>query len=71
MLCFHLTWPEPLSTNRPCRQSASAVALRVSAEERRLDDVVRRCRAEAKLTLANIAYNFDRLDFHERRRAMW
>ena len=27
-------------------------------------------RAEAKLTLANIAYNFDRLIFHERRRAM-
>ena len=27
-------------------------------------------RAEAKLTLANIAYNFDRLVFHERRRAM-
>ena len=26
-------------------------------------------RAEAKLTLANIAYNFDRLIFHERRRA--
>ncbi len=24
-------------------------------------------RAEAKLTLANIAYNFDRLIFHERR----
>jgi hypothetical protein len=24
-------------------------------------------RAEAKLTLANIAYNFDRLVFHERR----
>ncbi len=27
-------------------------------------------RAEAKLTLANIAYNFDRLILHERRRAM-
>ena len=27
-------------------------------------------RVEAKLTLANIAYNFDRLIFHERRRAM-
>jgi IS5 family transposase len=27
-------------------------------------------RAEAKLTLANIAYNFDRLIFHERVRAM-
>ena len=27
-------------------------------------------RAEAKLTLANIAYNFDRLIFHERRRAV-
>jgi IS5 family transposase len=27
-------------------------------------------RAEAKLTLANLAYNFDRLIFHERRRAM-
>lgn len=27
-------------------------------------------RAEAKLTLANMAYNFDRLVFHERRRAM-
>jgi IS5 family transposase len=27
-------------------------------------------RAEAKLTLANIAYNMDRLIFHERRRAM-
>lgn len=27
-------------------------------------------RAEAKLTLANIAYNFDRLIFHERARAM-
>jgi IS5 family transposase len=27
-------------------------------------------RAEAKLTLANIAYNFDRLIFHERRKAM-
>ncbi|MEO1317836.1 MAG: IS5/IS1182 family transposase, partial [Pseudomonadota bacterium] len=27
-------------------------------------------RAEAKLTLANMAYNFDRLIFHERRRAM-
>lgn len=27
-------------------------------------------RAQAKLTLANIAYNFDRLIFHERRRAM-
>lgn len=27
-------------------------------------------RAEAKLTLANIAYNFDRLIFHERRRSM-
>jgi transposase, IS5 family len=27
-------------------------------------------RAEAKLALANIAYNFDRLIFHERRRAM-
>jgi hypothetical protein len=27
-------------------------------------------RAEAKFTLANIAYNFDRLIFHERRRAM-
>jgi hypothetical protein len=26
-------------------------------------------RAEAKLTLANLAYNFDRLIFHERRRA--
>ena len=26
-------------------------------------------RAEAKLTLANIAYNFDRLIFHERRKA--
>lgn len=26
-------------------------------------------RAEAKLTLANIAYNFDRLIFHERSRA--
>ncbi|MGW9332866.1 hypothetical protein [Bosea sp. NPDC055594] len=25
-----------------------------------------RARAEAKLTLANIAYNFDRLTFHER-----
>ena len=25
-------------------------------------------RAEAKLTLANLAYNFDRLIFHERRR---
>ena len=27
-------------------------------------------RAEAKLTLANLACNFDRLAFHERRRAM-
>jgi transposase, IS5 family len=27
-------------------------------------------RAEAKLTLANLAYNFDRLIFHERRRVM-
>ncbi|MEM8819779.1 MAG: hypothetical protein AAGE90_09650, partial [Pseudomonadota bacterium] len=27
-------------------------------------------RAEAKLTLADIAYNFDRLIFHERRRTM-
>jgi IS5 family transposase len=27
-------------------------------------------RAEAKLTLANLAYNFDRLIFHERRKAM-
>ena len=27
-------------------------------------------RAEAKLTLANLAYNFDRLVFHERGRAM-
>ena len=26
-------------------------------------------RAETKLTLANLAYNFDRLIFHERRRA--
>ena len=26
--------------------------------------------AEAKLTLANLAYNFDRLIFHERRRAI-
>ena len=26
-------------------------------------------RAEAKLTLANLAYNFDRLIFHERRAA--
>ena len=26
-------------------------------------------RAEAKLTLANLVYNFDRLIFHERRRA--
>ena len=26
-------------------------------------------RAEAKLTLANLAYNFDRLVFHERRTA--
>jgi transposase, IS5 family len=29
-----------------------------------------RARAEAKLTLANLAYNFDRLVFHERRAAM-
>lgn len=27
-------------------------------------------RAEAKLTLANLAYNFDRLIFHERRALM-
>lgn len=27
-------------------------------------------RAEAKLTLANLAYNFDRLVFHERQAAM-
>ena len=27
-------------------------------------------RAETKLTLANLAYNFDRLIFHERRSAM-
>jgi IS5 family transposase len=27
-------------------------------------------RAEAKLTLANLAYNFDRLIFHERQNAM-
>ncbi len=27
-------------------------------------------RAEAKLTLANLAYNFDRLIFHERRKVM-
>ena len=27
-------------------------------------------RAEAKLTLTNLAYNFDRLVFHARRRAM-
>lgn len=27
-------------------------------------------RAQAKLTLANIAYNFDRLIFHEQRKAM-
>ena len=27
-------------------------------------------RAEAKLILANLAYNFDRLIFHERQRAM-
>ena len=27
-------------------------------------------RAEAKLTLANLAYNFDRLIFHERQRAL-
>jgi len=27
-------------------------------------------RAEAKLTLANLAYNMDRLIFHERRAAM-
>ena len=27
-------------------------------------------RAEAKLILANLAYNFDRLIFHERRAAM-
>jgi hypothetical protein len=26
-------------------------------------------RAQAKLTLANLAYNFDRLIFHERRAA--
>ena len=26
-------------------------------------------RAEAKMTLANLAYNFDRLVFHERRKA--
>ena len=27
-------------------------------------------RAEAKITLANLAYNIDRLAFHERRTAM-
>ena len=31
---------------------------------------IEQARAEAKMTLANLAYNFDRLIFHERRVAI-
>jgi len=47
-----------------------AIMLETVAQNGSLIRTIGLARAEAKLTLANLAYNFDRLVFHERRNAM-
>ncbi|MEK9848465.1 MAG: hypothetical protein VW445_11690 [Rhodospirillaceae bacterium] len=66
----------PQAMNR-ANAKKSAVRARVehvfAHQKNRFDLFIRTIglkRAEAKLTLANIAYNMDRLVFHERRAAM-
>jgi hypothetical protein len=53
------------STTRPYRKAPMTTALTSYTTPR--DIIIGLARAEAKLTLANLAYNFDRLIFHERR----
>ena len=67
--------PMPASTARANAQK-SAVRARVehvfAHQKNRFGMLIRTiglARAEAKLTLANLAYNFDRLIFHEQRAA--
>lgn len=68
--------PMPQATSRANgrKSSVRAVVEHVFAQQKNRYGLFVRtiglARAEAKLTLANIAYNFDRLVFHERKRAV-
>ena len=61
--------PKHIARANVGRSSIRAAVERVFAPENRYGFSIRTiglARAEAKLILANIAYNFDRLIFHER-----
>ncbi len=66
--------PQNIARANAAKSSIRAVVEHVFAHQKNRFGLFIRtigiARAEAKLTLANIAYNFDRLIFHERARAM-
>jgi hypothetical protein len=82
MLASRIHRRKPVGKSMPrniARANAKKSAIRAAAEhvfahqKNRFGLFIRTigiARAEAKLTLANIAYNFDRLIVHERQRAM-
>ena len=64
--------PQATSRANGRKSSVRAVVEHVFAQQKNRYGLFIRtiglARADAKLTLANIAYNFDRLVFHERKR---
>lgn len=68
------TMPQNIARANAAKSSIRAVVEHIFAHQKNRFGLLIRtigiARAEAKLTLANIAYNFDRLIFHERARAM-
>ena len=68
------TWVKSQWKNPACPGQISAEINNVFAHQKNrfglFISTIGNARAEAKLILANIAYNFDRLIFHERARTM-
>ncbi len=66
--------PQKIARANAAKSSVRAAVEHVFAHQKNRFGLLIRtiviARAEAKLTLANVAYNFDRLIFHERARAM-
>ena len=66
--------PSPLAKANAARSAVRSTVEHVFAHQKNKFGLFIRtiglARAEAKLTLANLAYNMNRLIFHERRNAM-
>ena len=63
--------PSPAAREKLIRETYRKLEIyNAAAQVFQKEQATGRARAEAKLTLCNLAYNFNRLIFHERRESM-